>query len=180
MDVLVLIDKLDALVRNAKQVPLRSEVRVDKEELSDLLNELRETIPEELKEARWIVNERDEMLAAAKREAERILGEARERQTQLVVEHHPRERPSSLARTSSTTPAPRSARFAWAPRTTPTRSQHPRGQPLQVHRRHPARPRTPRGLRRTGRSRVTRRRPAEIRATVARSRLPVARRRALR
>jgi vacuolar-type H+-ATPase subunit H len=87
MDVLVLIDKLDALVRNARQVPLRSEVRVDKEELSDLLNELRETIPEELKEARWIVKERDEMLAAAEREAERILGEARERQTQLVVEH---------------------------------------------------------------------------------------------
>ena len=88
MDVLVLIDKLDALVRNAKQVPLRSEVRVDKEELSDLLNELRETIPEELQEARWIVKERDEMLAAAEREAERILGEARERQNQLVVEHH--------------------------------------------------------------------------------------------
>ena len=88
MDVLVLIDKLDDLVRNAKQVPLRSEVRVDKEELSDLLNELRETIPEELKEARWIVKERDEMLAGAEREAERILGEARERQNQLVVEHH--------------------------------------------------------------------------------------------
>ena len=88
MDVLVLIDKLDALVRNARRVPLRSEVRVDKEELSDLLNELRETIPQELKEARWIIKERDEMLAAAEREAERILGEARERQNQLVVEHH--------------------------------------------------------------------------------------------
>ncbi len=87
MDALVLIDKLDDLVRNAKQVPLRSEVRVDKQKLSDLLNELRATIPEELKEARWIVNERQEMLAAAEREAEEILGEAQERQTQLVVEH---------------------------------------------------------------------------------------------
>jgi cell division septum initiation protein DivIVA len=87
MDVLVLIDKLDDLVRNAKQVPLRSEVRVDKEELSDLLNELRETIPDELKDARWIVKEREEMLAAAEREAQRILGEAHERQTQLVAEH---------------------------------------------------------------------------------------------
>jgi vacuolar-type H+-ATPase subunit H len=87
MDVLVLIDKLDDLVRNAKQVPLRSEVRVDKEELSDLLNELRETIPDELKNASWIVKEREEMLAAAEREAQRILGEAHERQTQLVAEH---------------------------------------------------------------------------------------------
>src|SRR4051794_34279418 len=88
MDVLVLIDKLDDLVRNAKHVPLTSEVRVDKEELDDVLNQLRATIPEEVKEARWIVKEREEMLAAAEREAERILGEARERQTQLVAEHH--------------------------------------------------------------------------------------------
>ena len=88
MDVLELIDKLDELVRNAKHVPLSREVRVDKEELSDLLDEMRATIPEEIKEARWIVKERQEMLASAEREAERILGEARERQTQLVVEHH--------------------------------------------------------------------------------------------
>ncbi len=87
MDVLVLIDKLADLVRNAKQVPLRDEVRVDKEKLSDLLDQLRVALPEELKEARWIVKEREEMLAAAKHEAERILGEAHERQTALVVEH---------------------------------------------------------------------------------------------
>jgi vacuolar-type H+-ATPase subunit H len=88
MDVLELIGRLNDLVHEAKHVPLSSEVRVDKEELSDLLDQMRATIPEELKEARWIVKERDEMLASAEREAERILGEARERQTQLVVEHH--------------------------------------------------------------------------------------------
>ena len=96
MDVLVLIDKLDALVRNARRLPLRSDVRVDKEELSDLLNELRVTTPGEIKQARWIVKERQEMLAAAEREAERIFGEARERQTQLVVEH-PLSRQAELA-----------------------------------------------------------------------------------
>jgi vacuolar-type H+-ATPase subunit H len=87
MDVLELIDTLHDLVHDAKHVPLSSEVRVDKEKLSHLLDEMRASIPEELKEARWIVKERQEMLAAAEREAERILGEARERQTQLVVEH---------------------------------------------------------------------------------------------
>ena len=87
MDVLESIDRLHDLVHNAKHVPLRGEVRVDKEKLDDLLNQLRVTIPEELKEARWIVKERQEMLAAAERGAERILGEAHERQTQLVVEH---------------------------------------------------------------------------------------------
>jgi cell division septum initiation protein DivIVA len=84
MDVLVLIDKLDDLVHNAKQVPLTDQVRVDKEEIYDLLDQMRATIPEEIKQARWIVKERQEMLAEAKREAERILSEARERQDQLI------------------------------------------------------------------------------------------------
>ena len=88
MDVLELINKLDELVRNAKHLPLSREVRVDKDKLDGLLDEMRATIPEEINEARWIVKERAEMLAAAEREAERIVGEAQESQTQLVAEHH--------------------------------------------------------------------------------------------
>src|SRR5919205_755266 len=84
MDVLVLIDKLDDLVHNAKPIPLSDNVRVDKEEIYDILDQMRATIPEEIKQARWIVKERQEMLAEAKREAERIIKDARERQERLV------------------------------------------------------------------------------------------------
>src|SRR6187399_2777438 len=90
MDVLVLIDKLDDLVHNAKQVPLTDQVRVDKEEIYDILDQMRATIPEEIKQARWIVKERQEMLAEAKRECDRLIGEAREQavreasQTEIV------------------------------------------------------------------------------------------------
>ena len=84
MDVLVLIDKLDDLVHNAKPVPLTDQVRVDREEIYDLLDQMRATIPEEIKQARWIVKERQEMLAEAKRESERIIKEARDQQTNLV------------------------------------------------------------------------------------------------
>src|SRR5512132_3932815 len=78
MDVLVLIDKLDDTIHNAKPVPLTDQVRVDKEEIYDILDQMRATIPEEIKQARWIVKERQEMLGEAKREAERIVMEARE------------------------------------------------------------------------------------------------------
>ena len=84
MDVLVLIDKLDDTIHNAKPVPLTDQVRVDKEEIYDILDQMRATIPEEIKQARWIVKERQEMLAEAKREAERIVKEARERQERLI------------------------------------------------------------------------------------------------
>jgi F0F1-type ATP synthase membrane subunit b/b' len=86
MDVLVLIDKLDDLVHNAKNVPLTDQVRVDKEEIYDILDQMRATIPDEIKQARWIVKERQEMLAEAKREAERIVQEAREHQDRLISE----------------------------------------------------------------------------------------------
>src|ERR1700686_5676995 len=84
MDVLVLINKLDDLVHNAKTIPLSDSVRVDKEEIYDILDQMRATIPEEIKQARWIVKERQEMLAEAKKEAERIIKDARERQDRLV------------------------------------------------------------------------------------------------
>jgi cell division septum initiation protein DivIVA len=86
VDVLVLIDKLDDLVHNAKPIPLSDNVRVDKEEIYDILDQMRATIPEEIKQARWIVKERQEMLAEAKREAERIVKESRERAEQLVAD----------------------------------------------------------------------------------------------
>src|SRR4249920_3814095 len=78
MDVLVLIDKLDDLVHNARAVPLTDQVRIDREAIYELLDQMRSTIPEEIKQARWIVKERQEMLAEAKREAERLISEARD------------------------------------------------------------------------------------------------------
>jgi cell division septum initiation protein DivIVA len=86
VDVLVLIDKLDDMIHNAKPIPLTDNVRVDKEEIYDLLDQMRATIPEEIKQARWIVKERQEMLAEAKREAERIVKEANDEQLRLVSE----------------------------------------------------------------------------------------------
>src|ERR1700709_542055 len=84
MDVLVLIDKLDQLVHEAKAVPLTDQVRIDREEIWEILDQMRATIPEEIKQARWTVKERQEMLGEAKREAERLINEAREQAAQLA------------------------------------------------------------------------------------------------
>jgi cell division septum initiation protein DivIVA len=86
MDVLVLIDKLDDIIHNARSVPLTDSVMIDREEMYDILDQMRSTIPEEIKQARWIVKERQEMLAEAKQEAERLLTEAQERAERLASE----------------------------------------------------------------------------------------------
>jgi len=59
---------------------------VDKEEIYDILDQMRATIPEEIKQARWIVKERQEMLAEAKRESERIVKESQDEQSRLISE----------------------------------------------------------------------------------------------
>ena len=88
MDFLELIDRLDELVRSAKHVPFSDDVRrVNKQETRAVLDEMRTTIPGEIKEARWIVQERQELLSEAKREADRIAEEAREHQAELVSRH---------------------------------------------------------------------------------------------
>ncbi len=83
---------------------------------------MRATIPEEIKQARWIVKERQEMLAEAKREADRILNDAREQAVKLASQEEVVRMPSARRRRSSRQRVRRSGRCASAPRTTPTRS----------------------------------------------------------
>jgi hypothetical protein len=78
-DILRLIDKLDDLIHNAKGIPLTDQVRVEREAIFSVLDEMRSKIPDQVKEARWIVHERETVLAEAREEAERIVREARER-----------------------------------------------------------------------------------------------------
>ncbi len=78
MDVAALVERLDDLVHEAKAVPLTDQVRVEREELLELIEEVRAALPEEVKQARWIVMERGEMLAEAERERDRALAHARE------------------------------------------------------------------------------------------------------
>jgi hypothetical protein len=73
MDVLALIATLDDLVHNAKPIRFTNQVRVDKQRIYEILDQIRATVPEEIKQARWIVKERQDMLAEARREAERIV-----------------------------------------------------------------------------------------------------------
>jgi len=84
MDVLVLIDALDDLVHDGKPIRFTNQVRVDKKGIYEILDEIRATVPEEIKQARWIVKGRQDMLGEAKREAERILTQAREDRDRLI------------------------------------------------------------------------------------------------
>ncbi|GAB4274439.1 MAG: hypothetical protein Kow0056_02750 [Coriobacteriia bacterium] len=86
MDILALIDRIEEIVDNGRTLPLTSARLVDADKIYDLIDEIRSQFPDELKQARWIVKERQEMLEEAEKEANRILEEARERAQAIASE----------------------------------------------------------------------------------------------
>jgi hypothetical protein len=79
VDVLALIDDLAKLVLDAKSVPLSDQLRIDREPVYDLLDQIRSALPDAVKEARQIVKDSGRSLGEAQREQERLIEEGRGR-----------------------------------------------------------------------------------------------------
>lgn len=86
MDLAARIHELEQLVAQARGVPLSSSVMINRDEVLELIKGMQEALPEEIKQARWVVKDREELLAKARREAEEIVERGREEQARLVGE----------------------------------------------------------------------------------------------
>ena len=86
MDILGLIDRLEDIIANGRKVPLSGSVVLQEQRMYEIIDELRAALPEELKTARWIVKERQEMIDEADKEAERGIDEARLRAEEMLKE----------------------------------------------------------------------------------------------
>lgn len=84
MDLAQRLERLQELIQDAKSMPLSSSVLVNREEVAELIAEMQEGLPEEIKRARWIVRDREELLGKARAEGERIVEQAREEQLQMA------------------------------------------------------------------------------------------------
>lgn len=79
-----LLDLLEEQVRTGMRVPLTNRVAVDEEEFLATVDQLRASIPAEIRQARRIIQERQEVILNAQQEAERILAAAHERADYLT------------------------------------------------------------------------------------------------
>jgi F0F1-type ATP synthase membrane subunit b/b' len=86
MDIMALIDRIEELIDNGRNMPLMGGRIVDADKIYEIIDEIRAQFPDELKQARWIVKERQEMVEEAEKEANRILEEARDRAQSLAAE----------------------------------------------------------------------------------------------
>ncbi len=76
LDLEIKLSRLEAMIRDAKAVPLSASIMLNKAEAEDLLDDVLTSTPEQVRQARWVVSERDELLENARAEAARIVSEA--------------------------------------------------------------------------------------------------------
>jgi F0F1-type ATP synthase membrane subunit b/b' len=72
-------------IDTARSVPMSASVMVNRDELVGMLEDAVQMLPEEIRQARWLLKEREEFLAKARREAEDIIDAGRQ-QAQRMVE----------------------------------------------------------------------------------------------
>lgn len=84
MDILDLIDEVEDVVEAGTSVPFTSKVMVDKEEILDIIKEIRIKLPDEIKQAAWIKEERQRILAEAQKDADNMINEANYKLEELV------------------------------------------------------------------------------------------------
>lgn len=86
MDVLKLIDEIEDILENGSSLPFSNKVMVDVDEIYEVIREIRIKLPDEIKQATWIKEERQRILAEAQKDADTVLNEAESRLEELIEE----------------------------------------------------------------------------------------------
>lgn len=85
MEILQLVDEIEDVVE--KSYSLFGYSITHKEDLLTMIDEIRLKMPDELKQARWVKEERDRILAEAKAEADKIVKDTQDKVIALIDEH---------------------------------------------------------------------------------------------
>ncbi|MCS6843413.1 MAG: ATP synthase F0 subunit B [Caldilineales bacterium] len=88
MDLQQLINQLEAVLNDGRRVPFSDRLLIDEEACRSVIDQMRVSVPEVIRQAERLLGERDRIIAQAKEEANRILQMAREQASELVDQHH--------------------------------------------------------------------------------------------
>lgn len=94
----MLVDRLEAVINGANRMPMTSKVWIDEREALDVLDLMRTTVPEEIKQARRVNQEREKILAQAQTEANRVVSHAQERADRIVSDDNITQQAEERAR----------------------------------------------------------------------------------
>ena len=109
--VLKLLEELEQVVDEGRSSPFSNKVQVDKDEIFEIIDEIKMKLPNEIKQSKWVIEERNKILVDAQKEADEMLKEAEVRLGKLVEEHAVTKKAYEQAAevmdaTKTSTPAP--------------------------------------------------------------------------
>ena len=81
------LDMLEDLIEGSKTMPFSNKVSLDKEQVFDLISEMRLNLPNEIRQAQKIIEDHDRIIADAKNKAGSIIKEAEHRSQEMADEH---------------------------------------------------------------------------------------------
>jgi cell division septum initiation protein DivIVA len=87
MDILHLIDRLEEIIKESRRLPFSDRRLVDERRVWPLLDQMRISIPDEVRRAERILREKERTKAQATEEAERIIELARQEAAELAASH---------------------------------------------------------------------------------------------
>lgn len=85
MDILHLVDRLEELFNDSRPIPLTHSVIVDEDRILEIIDQMRISIPEEVKRAQQVSAQRDRVLAQAQEEANRTINLAKKKAEEVVA-----------------------------------------------------------------------------------------------
>ncbi|MGH7666919.1 MAG: hypothetical protein ACRENY_09975 [Candidatus Dormibacteria bacterium] len=91
------LDRLEALVNQSRRLPLTSSIVVGEEEILEALDQIRVSLPDEIREARMVLESRESRLREAAEQAEQTLLAAQERADRLTDDHEVTRRATAEA-----------------------------------------------------------------------------------
>lgn len=87
VDIQFLIDRLDGMMQQSRRSFIGGKVQVDEGEMQQIIDQMRASIPNEIKQARRVLQERENIIKSAQDEAEQIVTFARQQAEYLTSEH---------------------------------------------------------------------------------------------
>lgn len=87
MEILAILETLEDVIEKCVTVPFSGRCLVDREEVLEIIKEIRLKLPDDIKQAKWVKEERQRILLEAQKEANGIVKEAENKIASLVDEH---------------------------------------------------------------------------------------------
>ena len=86
MDILHLVDRLEELFNESRPIPLTHNVIVDEDRILEIIDQMRISIPEEVKKAQQVLSQRDRVVAQAQEEANRTIQMAKKKADEVIAD----------------------------------------------------------------------------------------------